>query len=266
MTDERQVSLEQALARTEADAEAARKAAAALTASLKRFRGMARSGNLRDLRQAIAASEQALSALRQQFANAKAGWDFDEEAYFSNGAYVRELVETAQRMGLRIFELDDRLYAYPSLVRLLPNERAVLVDKTRERRLRPSVLVSHLKDLQARRPRFRPESFLESLLDAYTTIVATRGKDLFGSGTVVKLLEVYELFTLLPGAQRDYSRQEFARDIYLLDQSGVTTTRKGYTVSFPASSGTRSASSTVRIITEDGREKLYYGISFTPGG
>ena len=140
-----------------------------------------------------------------------------------------------------------------------------MIDRTRERRLRPTVLVSHLKELQRRPPRFRPEAFLEALHDAYSAIVA-RGRGRPAEGTVVKLLDVYALFTLLPGQSKEYSRQEFARDIYLLDQSGVTTTRRGAVVSLPASTGTRSASSTIKVITQDGQEKAYFGLAFTAAG
>lgn len=266
MQDDRSTSLETALAKTESDADATLKAAAALTASLKKFRTAAHVGNLRELHAATAVAEQSLAALRQQFANARDGWEFDEDAYFANGDFPRELLATAERMNVRIFEQDDRLYCYPALIRVLPNERSVLIDKTRERRLRPTVLVNHLKDLQRRPPRFKPEAFLEALLSAYSTIVAKRGSDLFGQGMVVKLLEIYDLLTLLPGQAKEYSRQEFARDIYLLDRSGVTTTKKGYVVSFPASTGTKSLSSTVKVITENGEDKVYYGISFTANG
>lgn len=261
--DDGSASLEQALARTEADAEAALKAAAAVSTALKKLRAAARDGNLRELRPAIAAAGQAITEVKQQFANTDEGWDFEEDAYLASPAFPRELVEIARRMNVRIFEQDDRLYCYPALVRVLPNERTVLIDRTRERRLRPSVLVSHLKDVQRRPPRFRPEHFLESLFDAYSALVARRGKGLFGDGPVAKVLDVYDLFTLLPGSAKEYSRQEFARDIYLLDRSDADATKRGYRVSFPASTGTRSAGSTVRVITEQGEEKAYYGIAFS---
>ena len=264
MEGDRPVSLESALGKAEADADAALKAAAAVTSSLKRVRAAAHVGNLRELGPTIAAAEQAVVALRQQLRTVKDGWDFDEDAYFADGLFPRELLETARERGVQIFEQDDRLYCYPSLIRVLPSERAVLIDRTRERRLRPSVLVDHLKELQRRPPRFKPEAFLEALFSAYATIVARAGKDALGHGRVERLAEVYDLLTLLPGQSREYSKHEFARDIYLLDRSGVTTTRKGYTVSFPASTGTRSAGGTIRVITESGQEKVYYGISFTP--
>lgn len=265
MTDgDRSRSLEEALGETETDADAVLKAASSATASLKRFRAAAHVGNLRELRPSIDAAERALAELRRRFEDAKAGWDFDEDAYFTDGAFPRELLETAERMDVRLFEQDDRLYCYPSLIRVLPNERSVLIDKARERRLRPSVLVDHLRELQRRPARFKPEAFVESLFQAYATIVAKYGKGALDQHHAERLADVYDLLTLLPGHAREYSKQEFGRDIYLLDRSGVTTTRKGYTVSFPASTGTKSAAGTIRIVTESGREQVYYAISFTP--
>lgn len=257
------MSLEQALAKTEAEAEGALKAAAGVTKALKRFRSAAQAGNLRELGPAMTAAEQAVAGLRQELARVHDGWDFDEEAYFANGAFQRELLETGRRLDVRIFEQDDRLYCYPALIRVLAGDRSVLIDKARERRLRPSVLANHLKELQGRPPRFRPEAFLEALFNAYAALVAQHGKEVLGHGRVEKLVDVYGLLTLLPGQAREYSRQEFARDVYLLDQSGVTTTRKGYTASFPAATGTRAAGSTIRVITQSGEEKLYYGLAFT---
>ena len=257
------LSLEKALSKTESDADAVLKAALAATAAVKRLRAAAHVGNLREMGPSIAAAEQAIATLRQQFANAKDGWDFDEDGYFESGAFGRELRGTADRLNVRIYEQDDRLYCYPSLIRVLANDRAVLIDKTRERRLRPTVLISRLRDLQRRPPRFRPAAFLESLFEAYSVVVAKRGKGLFGDGRVERLLEVYDLLTLLPDQSKEYSRQEFARDIYLLDRSDVNRTKKGHVVDFPASAGTRAAASTIRIITEHGEEKVYYGIAFS---
>jgi hypothetical protein len=263
VTDDGRLSLETALAATELDADAALKAAAAAVAAVKRVRTAAHVGNLRDLLPAITAAEEALARLEQRLAATRAGWDFDEETYFGSGQFQRELLETAAQMNVRIYEQDERLYAYPALVRVLPDERMVTIDRARERRLRPKVLAAHLQDLQRRPPRFKPEAFLNTLHSAWQAVTA-RG-DGPRDGRVAKLLDVYALLTLLPGAQRDYSRQEFARDIYLLDQSGETHTRSGATLSFPASSGTRSAAGTLRVVTERGEEKVYYGITFQAG-
>jgi len=255
--------LEKALAKTEADADAALKAATAAVGALKKFRAAVRLGNLRELRKTIEAADKATTIFRQQFVNAKESWDFDEDAYLSSSDFYKELLETARQKAVNIFEQDERLYCYPLLIRLLPGERSVLVDKAKERRLRPSVLVAHLKELQNKPVRFKAEAFLECLFSAYTHLVAARGKDLLGTGPVVKLREVYRLLTLLPEQSKEYSLPEFGRDIYLLDQKGITRTNGGQVVSFPASTGTRVSGAMITVITQDGREKNYYGICFT---
>jgi len=258
-----EVSLEKALAKTESDADAAFRAATTTVSSLKKFRAAAHSGDLRELRKTIEAADQAITALRQQFANAKEGWDFDEEAYLSGRDFLSEILQTAKQMGVKVFEQDDRLYCYPFLVRILPNERAILIDKKRERGLRPSIFVNHLRELQNKPVRFRSEAFLESLCSVYATAVKTRGKDRQGKAAVIPLMEIYGLLTPLPGQSREYSRQEFGRDLYLLDQSGVTTTRDGKLVSLHAARGNESVSRVIPIVTRDGQMKRYYGISFT---
>ena len=263
MEVDHQNSLEQALAQTEADADAACKAATVALRSLKKVRAVAQVGNLRELQKAIEAAGQAIAELERQFTTAKAGWDFDENTYLSNGLFVAEVLETAAQTGVRIYKSDDRLYCYPSLIRVLPNDRAVVIDRTRERRLRPSVLVRHLQELQNKPVRFRSEAFLESLHDAYSTAVKTRSKERRDTSPIVQLVEIYNLLTLLPGQAKEYSRQEFARDLYLLDQSGVTTVRTGAVVSLHAARGNEAASKVIPIITKDGQAKTYYGISFT---
>lgn len=258
-----QKSLEKALAKTEAEAETACKAATAALRSLKKFRAATQGGNLRDLQKSLETAEQAIADLQRQFTTAKASWDFDEESYLSNGDFVNEVLATAEQTGVHIYERDDRLYCYPSLIRVLPNDRAVVIDKTRERRLRPSVLVQHLQELQNKPVRFKSETFLESLYDAYSTAVKTRGKERHDTAALVPLVEIYNLLTMLPGQAKEYSRQEFARDLYLLDQSGVATVRGGATVSFHAARGNEAPSKIIPIVTKTGQAKAYYGISFT---
>lgn len=255
--------LEKSLARTELDAGVSLKAAQAVVQTLKKYCVALKVGNLKDLQVAINDIEKAELTLRQQIANTKASWDFDVDSYLNSNAFIKEVMATGEQKGVRIFERDDRLYCYPVLIRVVPSERMVRIDKTGEKRLRPTVLVNNLKELQKKPPRFRPEAFLDGLYIAYKKAVQLKGKGLPISGTVISLLEIYELFTLLPGQSKEYSRQEFARDIYLLDRSGVSTTRKGAMVSLPASTGTKISSRTLSIINEKGEEKLYYGISFS---
>ena len=84
-------------------------------------------------------------------------------------------------------------------------------------------------------------------------------------GRVITLLRVYSMLTSLPGATLEYTRTDFARDLYLLDTSGLTNTRTGATASFHASTGARSprAQDIFTFVDSDGRDVQYYGIRFT---
>jgi hypothetical protein len=258
-----QPSLEQALAKLEGNIGVAVKAVRAALGSLKKLGAAAHVGDLREIRRTREVADQSMAALQQQLANLREGWDFDEEAYLGGSAFVEEVRDTAREAGLRIYEQDGQLYCYPFLVRVLPGERSVLIDKVRERRLRPSVLVAQLRDVQNKPARFKAEAFLETLYRAYNHLVPTGDGDLVTTRRVVPLVEVYELLTLLPGLGRDYTKSEFARDVYLLDESGLTATKNGQAMKLSASTGTRTASKVLSTITQEGREKKYYGISFS---
>jgi hypothetical protein len=123
--------------------------------------------------------------------------------------------------------------------------------------------VGHLKELQSKPVRFNSKAFLESMFSAYSIAVKTRGKERSGTGSVVPFVEIYGLLTLLPGQSKEYSRQEFARDIYLLDEMGVRNTKNGFVVNIHGPRGPEPPGKIVRIITRDGEVKRYYGISFT---
>lgn len=264
MTDGRADGIEQAFARAEADADAALKAANGMVATLKRYRNAARQGKVRDLTTAADAAKQSVQTLELAVETLGESWAFDDEQYLESGEFGRELIDQAQAAGLRISELDNRLYCYPALLRVVPGDRAVMIDKTRERRLRPSVLVDLLQSVQKRPPRFRPDAFLGSLHTAYEVAIARKKGRL--AGAVVSLGELYELLTMLPGQARDYTRQEFARDVYLLDQSGQTATKEGAQIEFHAGAGARMPKGALSVVTQQGTEKKYHGISFSPAG
>lgn len=255
-----QYTLEQALATTEVDAAATLRAAGALMGPLKRFRNAVQVGDLQELRSSMEDAETAMANLRRKMSETKEGWTFNAQSYLSSGSYTKEVMDTAEKMGVTMFERDDRLFCYPALLRVVPSERVVAVDRKRERRLRPTVLVNMLKDLQDKPPRFRPEAFLAALFDAYSRIIAERGTSPMDLAPVVPLVDIYGLLTLLPGQAKEYSKQEFARDIYLLHRGENHTTKSGATVSFPISRGVRGK--TLSVVDETGEQRRYYGIRF----
>ncbi|MBN1188236.1 MAG: hypothetical protein JXA46_00640 [Dehalococcoidales bacterium] len=260
--------LEKALADSETEAGNCLKAAQSVNLALKKYIRVLKEGNVKEIQSTMNEVEKTELNLREQIAAVKEGWQFDVDSYLNSGDFVREVLSIAEQKGARIFERDDRLYSYPVLVRVLPAERSVLIDKAREKKIRPTVLVDRLKDLQKKPPRFRPEAFLEALYEAYQKALRIKGKrekNAADSGEVVELVGIYDLFTLMPGQSREYSRQEFGRDIYLLDKSGVCNARNGSRLSLPASTGTKISSRIFSVISEYGEEKRYYGIAFTSG-
>ncbi len=253
--------LEDALDGIERAADAAVRAAAAALTEAKRVKASAVAGQLRALRQSLDSvvrlADQAAAAAQEL----KGHWTFDEQAYFTTGAYTSEVLAVAAEQGLAAFKSDDRILSYPAIVSLSASDSAVLIDKRKDRRVRPSVLVRTLKALQARPPKFKAEAFLEALATAYDLVAASHGAH---PGATVKLADVYTVLTVLPGSAREYSRQELARDLYLLDQSGVTKTRDGRVLELPASALTRGTG-VLRTVTRSGQEKVYAGIRFTGG-
>jgi hypothetical protein len=158
-----------------------------------------------------------------------------------------------------MFEDDDRLLCYPSILRVLPGDLAVEVDRTKVRGIRPSVVVAQLRRAQQAGPRFKPEPFLASLISAYDFVVAQHRKQ---PGAVVRLQDLYGVLSLLPGQARDYTRVEFARDLYLLDQAGVTVADRGRRrLRWAASTGTKQAG-VLTTVARSGQQQRYWGIAF----
>ena len=251
-------TFESALAAAQADAEAALKAAGTVTRELRKARTAAAAGEMRELRRALAAAAALAAELSAAAQEAMASFDLDDNAYLSSGGYAKELLALAADSGLAMFEEDDRLLSYPSILRVIPGDSVIEIDRRRERRLRPSVLVGLLAVAQQRPPRFRAEQFLESLASGYELVVAREGKT---PGTVVRLVDIWSVLTLLPGQGKEYTRPEFARDLYLLDQSGVHRSKDGRSLRLHASSGTRTAG-VLTTVARTGQQQRYWGVSF----
>jgi len=260
-------NFEDALAQTERDARATQRAAEVATRAAKHAVTAAVTGDVNAIAKAFAEAEQAAAALAMQLKNTVEGWTFDWQSYAEHGGLAEELQAAARSEGLSIHEQDGRLFCYPALLRVLPAEPAVEIDRKRFRSVRPSYVARQLKAMRTRRQRFGPEQFLEVLFKAYewarkSEAGATRRLD--GQGPVIELASLFDLLTLHPDTRKDYGRAEFTRDLYLLDRSRVLETRSGARLELSASTGTKGAPSRLlQIVGEDGIPKVYYGISFT---
>jgi hypothetical protein len=259
-------SLERALAEIEEQAGDLVKTTKQVMASYKKIKDAAKVGDLVKLRKLLEEGKSATLSLGCDFVKTQERLNFDEASYLAGKDFRQELLTTAQQMGVNLYEHDGYLFSYPVLLKILHKERAVSIDRIRESRLRPTVLVKRLKEVQNKPLRFKPQTFLEMLYTAYSIVVAGRGKHLIGKGTVIPLLELYQLLTLLPWQASEYTRQEFGRDVYLLDKIGTITTKNDQRANFHASTGVRDVSKTLTVIAQGGREKTYYGISFVKTG
>ena len=238
----------------------------------KQLQKASKEGNIGALKKAQEKLDGALSSMSQTVANAVQSWPFkdSDEAQYLRDSYADELCCIASERGLAIHERDAKLVSHPSILRILPVDRAVRIDKKKVSAIRPSHLVGLLLENQKKGSRFRSSEFLESLYTVYLEIVRDEAPDRLvrtgGIGRVVPLDRIYKLFTSLPGSAREYDRTDFARDLYILDTNGPRSTRKGATVSFPSSTGTRSAKALFTFVGPDGNDVEYYGIQFNEGG
>ncbi len=252
------LSLETSFDKLEGAAVATISSGAALQSLVKQLQKAAQVGDVGKIQKLLDRMLDASAHLRQDVSNTAASWELSDdelESYLGSG-YEAELVECAHEAGLSIRRQDDRLVAYPSLFRVLPAAKAVEIDRKRNPMLRPSALVKILLANQLRKPSTKPEQFLETIFSAYKLLSS-------GGGTVT-LAQVYDALTILPSARKEYSRQDFVRDLYTLDVSEVERTRSGAPYSLPASTGTKSAKNVFTFVSPSGEPIAYYGITFGP--
>jgi hypothetical protein len=148
------------------------------------------------------------------------------------------------------------IFAFPVLVRIHPEERAISVDKAKVRRIRPTAIATDIERRQRQAPRVDEGRFLQTLLKAYD--VLTGGE----FGRQVRLSKVYELLTIYPRrGEEQYTRLEFTRDLYRLSQRDQLVTSDGrLQCQLSASTGTRQGP--LSIVDEDGRIHDYFAITF----
>lgn len=250
--------MEAALAVTADRVEAALRRSSAVARELKRAGAGAATGSVRDLRRALEAAVTAAGELTAAVREARESYELDEVEYLTSGGYAAELLAAAAEQGVAMFVEDEQLLCYPSLVRVLAGDAAIEVDRRRDKRLRPSLVVAMLGAAQGRPPRFKAQPFLESLAGAYELLAAREDK----TDPVLRLDAIWGVLTLLPGSSRDYTRPEFARDLYLLDQSGTATTRAERVLRWHASTGTRGAG-VLSTVAKTGQRQRYWAVSFS---
>jgi hypothetical protein len=256
------VSFEESFGGVESAADAAEKAAKSLAATAKAMVHAAQEGDIGAIERNARKLGDAAQMAAREADNARSAWPLspqDEERLLQE-SYAGELLAAADAVGLKMQPRDGLLVCYPFIIRILPAERAVRVNKTKLSGLRPSRLAAKLKADQTRKSKAAVAPFLEALYGAYRLLSAKDGK-----GASVPLVRIYRALTMLPGAASDYSRDDFARDLFSLDRSGVVETRSGARLSLPASTGTKAPANTFLCVAPDGEVVTYYAIRFSEG-
>ena len=252
-------SFEEKLESIDSEIKAVLKGIQLMTSTMRRAVRASASGALRELQGAISDLNTQLNSLELQAKDLMIHSDYDLRSWMDSGEYARELISISSQSQLAMIESDGKLLCYPSVIQVFPADQSVTIDKKRDKNIRPSVIVEHLKVKGQAKVKFKPDAFIESLATAYKLFISSSGRR---KESHVKLAELYDILTLLPGS-RAYSKQEFARDVYLLDQSGIVTVKDGRTLRFAASATTRSSSKGYfETVAKGGQVKIYSTISF----
>jgi hypothetical protein len=252
------VNFEEAFEQVEEAAQAAELAARRLVIAARALAKAASDGDIARIHRTSEKLSQEADTAHREAANASTAWPFKpeaEERYLSE-EFTDELLRCADAGGLKTQRHDSAIICYPMVVRVVPSQRVVLLNRRRGAGLRPSRIVAKLKVLQNSKLRVNPQAFLEALFAVYKLIAEGER-----TGTAVSLVEIFRILTLLPGA--DYTKEDFARDLLSLDRSGTSVTKTGARVSFPASTGTRDSRSAFVCVSPDGQTIPFYAIKFT---
>ena len=255
---------EQAFDDTEKAAETARKAAAQLASRASALKKAAQTGNIAAIRREQGKLSEVLEVARHEVKQAAACWPLSEteEADYLSDGYAAELLETAAEKGLSIYERDGQLISPPSILRIAPDNRSVVLDRKRIPTIRPSWLAELLLRNRGKSSGFTPARFLEALYSVYADITGPSALMSKQGGGIVPLARIYRLMTALPGIGRNYDRMDFGRDLYILDSKGPHRTRKGAEVSFSSSGGKYRPRDLFYFVDPNGVSVDYYGIRF----
>ena len=143
-----------------------RQAGATLRAT-KRLRKTAHEGAIASFPTAVADLQKNAAELHASLCQVAAP-DIDLPGAFADGRFLAELAAAAAALNVTLVQRDARVSVYPLALRLEPRAQGVRIGRRLERRIRPSFLARHLRELQQRPNRFNARQFLDRLFRAYT--------------------------------------------------------------------------------------------------
>jgi hypothetical protein len=255
--------LEESLLALDARLQDVQRLGKAVVSAIARARTATKLGRMSELAKGLDEISRRIGDARSAADGLSDNWRFDIHAYMSDGRFLEDLKAKAADHGLELFEKDGRIYCFPLLLRVDPQENAVKIGGKLECRIRPSELVRLLAATQKRPQRFREDRFLELLYSAWRRAVGS-GWTGTGVGPAVALAEIHETLTLFPGT--DYSSEEFSRDLLLLDRRPDLRTRDGCRFELPASTLSKGRARRLVVYDERGSEHTYVALRFVKEG
>jgi len=179
--------------------------------------------------------------------------------------YSEEVCERAADLGVDVQVRDGQLVCFPYVIRVVPRERAVYVDRKKLVAIRPSVLAKYLADSRRRPDPNAAKKFLKAVYTVYDEL--TKGGS---ERRLIKLqrptVQLRRIFRMMSAHPRfACSRADFSRDLFILEHAGLNVTPNGATMTLHASSGTKQ-SGYFSYIGPDGQEAKYYAVDFRESG
>lgn len=141
--------------------------------------------------------------------------------------YAEEFEAACRSIGLELRGRFPRYEVFPFEVRIVPERLCAEVHGKVVRTLAPAALAKVVKRERDRlyNARFDPQAFARSLLKAWDLLMAERrlagGPSADVTGGQVKLKDIYQVLTLLPGVGKAYTERDFAFDLFRLRESGM---------------------------------------------
>jgi hypothetical protein len=174
-----------------------------------------------------------------------------------------EVAELLEEHGVGLHQYGSGWSASPVLLRLDAKSRTVKIDRTRLAMLRPSVIATAVVSAR-QRPSARPDQFIELLHSAYRAAVGSISisDQPTRLGSSVPLSEVYKSLTLHPDSRREYSIESFTRDLFMLDRSGVATTKNGLRMFFSSSTSSKGGGGVLTVLDDAGAPQNYFAVAF----
>lgn len=258
-------SIEATLDDMRAAARRVSKLAKELDATSRALEHAAAKGELNRLK---AAMERAAALHRQtedEVVRLTNSWPMDDSAVDQvlDRNLMAEVADLLKQQGIELHRYGSGWSVSPLLLRVDAKSRAIKIDRTRLATLRPSLIAAAVAAAR-QRPSSRPDQFIETLYTAYRSAVGSISltEQPTRLGSSIPLSEVYKSLTLLPESRREYPIESFTRDLYVLDRSGVATTKGGLRMFFSSSTSSKGGGGVLTVLDDTGAPQNYFAVAF----